>query len=344
MIKDRNFSPLFVEQTEYKPFRYPKYNKLWEKQNAMHWLSKEVPLKDDIVDWQTKLTDGEKNLLTQVFRFFTQGDVDICNCYLDNYIPNFKCQELRGMLTAFAHQENIHQEAYAYLLDTIGMPEVEYKAFMDYEEMLSKHEYFQDMSIGKIDFNDKENLEQMIYRLLLNMAIFSAFSEGMQLFSSFAMILNFSRFGKMKGMGQIVTWSMKDELLHVYSMIDVFNELKKDAMKHGSIGFMSNLDNHIIEICKHMVEQEERFIKLAFKAGDLQGLTQKQLLDYVKYTADIRLKQLGIKQTIYNITEHPLEWIEGMVHNREHANFFEQTVTEYAKASTQGEWDEAEFS
>ena len=195
-----------------------------------------------------------------------------------------------------------------------------------------------------INFEDKENLEQMIYELMLNLAIFSAFTEGMQLFSSFAMILNFSRFGKMKGMGQIVAWSMKDELLHVRGMIDVYNELKKDALKHGSIHFAINLEESVIDICKIMVEQEEKFINLAFEMGDIEGLTQKELLDYVKYIADIRLKQLGINESLYDIKEHPLEWIEVMIHGTEHANFFEQTVTEYQKAATVGKWEEASFN
>lgn len=94
---------------------------------------------------------------------------------------------------------SIHVEAYALLLNTLGIAEGEFKAFTEYKEMLEKHEYMSNMKMDTLE--DK----------LRTIAIYSGFGEGLQLFSSFAILMNFPRFGKMKGMGQIVTWSIRDE-------------------------------------------------------------------------------------------------------------------------------------
>ena len=89
----------------------------------------------DVSDWNHKLSTEEKHLLTQIFRFFTQGDVDVGKAYFDKYVPVFKLPELRMMMGAFANMESVHQHAYSLLLDTVGMPEAEYQAFHSFEEM-----------------------------------------------------------------------------------------------------------------------------------------------------------------------------------------------------------------
>ncbi|MDA7480368.1 ribonucleotide-diphosphate reductase subunit beta, partial [Candidatus Pelagibacter ubique] len=125
---------LLVENPVYKPFRYPWCYDAWLTQQRIHWLPEEVPLGDDVRDWQKNLTQSEKNLLTQIFRFFTQADVEVQNCYLRHYTTVFKPTEVLMMMTAFASMETVHIAAYSHLLDTIGMPESEYSAFMKYKE------------------------------------------------------------------------------------------------------------------------------------------------------------------------------------------------------------------
>ncbi len=192
-------TPLTTENPVYKPFRYPWAFELWEAHEAMHWLPKEVPLAEDVKDWATKITEQERNLLTQIFRFFTQQDVVVGGAYLNHYLKVFQPTEVRMMLSGFAARELIHIAAYSHLLDTIGIPEIEYAAFLEYKQMKEKFEYAQ-------KFNTDTPAETA-----KALAAFSGFMEGLQLFASFAMLLNFPRFNKMKGMGQIVTWSIKDE-------------------------------------------------------------------------------------------------------------------------------------
>ena len=119
--------PLLEARKQYKPFEYPWAFEFWKRQQQIHWMPEEVPLGEDCRDWAQKLTDHERNLLTQIFRFFTQADVEVQDCYHDKYGRVFKPTEIKMMLAAFSNMETVHIAAYSHLLDTIGMPESEYR-------------------------------------------------------------------------------------------------------------------------------------------------------------------------------------------------------------------------
>jgi len=167
------------------------------------------------------------------------------------------------------------------------------------------------------------------------MAVFSAFTEGLQLFASFAILLNFPRFNKMKGMGQIVTWSVRDETLHCNSMIRLF----RDFIKEEPQIWNDKLKNEIYEACKTIVHHEDAFIDLAFQMGPMQGLTAEEVKQYIRFIGNRRLEQLGLNP-IYDVKKNPLTWLDTMLNGVEHMNFFEGRATEYSKASTKGTWGE----
>jgi ribonucleoside-diphosphate reductase beta chain len=169
----------------------------------------------------------------------------------------------------------------------------------------------------------------------MTMAVFSAFTEGLQLFASFAILLNFPRFNKMKGMGQIVTWSVRDETLHCNSMIRLF----RDFIKEEPQIWNDKLKNEIYEACKTIVHHEDAFIDLAFQMGPMQGLTADEVKQYIRFIGNRRLEQLGL-EPIYDVKKNPLTWLDTMLNGVEHMNFFEGRATEYSKASTQGTWGE----
>jgi len=307
----------------YKPFRYPWAFEAWKIQQQIHWMPEEVPLDMDVKDWKSKLTHPERSLLTQIFRFFTQADIEVNDCYMQHYSRVFQPTEIKMMLAAFSNIETVHIAAYSHLLDTIGMPEVEYSAFLKYEQMRKKHDYMR-------RFSSNNNFD-----LAITMAAFGAFTEGLQLFASFAMLMNFQRFNKMKGMGQIISWSVRDETLHCQSIIRLWHTFIQEAsIPHDS------LEAPIRDVCTEIVALEEAFIDLAFEEGSVEGLTASDVKRYVYYIADRRLKQLGYP-LVYGVTKNPLPWMDDALNGLEHANFFEQKATEYTKAATKGNWDEA---
>ena len=94
---------LLSTRSYYKPFDHPWMFDYYLEQNKMHWLPEEVPLHTDVKDWTDILTDHERNLLTQIFRLFTQSDVDVASGYIDKYMRVFKKPEARMMMGAFAN-------------------------------------------------------------------------------------------------------------------------------------------------------------------------------------------------------------------------------------------------
>ena len=208
---------LLTPSAAYKPLRYPWAYEFWKRQQQVHWLPEEVPLGEDCKDWATKLSDGERNLLTQIFRFFTQSDIEVADNYMERYGRVFNPTEVKMMLSSFANMETVHIAAYALLLETIGMPESEFGAFLEYQAMRDKHDFMQKFGV---DTNAD---------IARTLAMFGGFTEGLQLFASFAMLMNFPRFNKMKGMGQIVSWSVRDESLHCEGIIKLYHAFNKET-------------------------------------------------------------------------------------------------------------------
>ena len=313
---------LTKERNYYKPFEYPWAFEAYKMQNQMHWLPQEVPVADDLKDFREKLGEDEKKLLTQIFRFFTQADTDVCCGYARHYLPTFQPPEIRMMLASFAAMEATHQEAYSLLLETLGFDDDEYKMFMQIQEMADKHEYL-------TNFNMESPFE-----MAKTVAVYSGFTEGVQLFSSFAILLNFPRHNLMKNMGQIVTWSIRDESLHVESMSKLF----KVFIKENPEIWDDSLKYEIYCAAERVVDLEDSFIDVAFQNCNVPELTPEEVKEYIRYIADRRLLGLGMKKIFNSQKQNPLPWIDYMVNAVEHTNFFENRATEYARASTTGNW------
>jgi ribonucleoside-diphosphate reductase beta chain len=167
------------------------------------------------------------------------------------------------------------------------------------------------------------------------LAVFGGFTEGLQLFASFAILLNFPRFNKMKGMGQIVSWSVRDETLHTDSIIRLFRTFLVENPEIWTDDFQREL----YVACSTVIEHEDAFIDLAFELGGVEGLTGAEVKEYIRFIADRRLSQLGL-QPIYRIEKNPLPWLDEILNGMEHTNFFENRATEYSRAATQGTWEE----
>ena len=219
-------------------------------------------------------------------------------------------------MSGFAAREALHVAAYAHLIETLGLPESTYNEFLQYGEMVEKHDYLQRLNTAPV---------------AEKIAVISAFGEGMQLFSSFVMLLNFARNGKLKGLGQIISWSILDETMHAEGMIKVYREYVKHHQDETT-------PEQIKEIAKEMVALEDQFIDLAFGMVEVEKLTKEEVKQYIRYIADRRLIAMGMKG-IYKIKKNPLPWVDGML-GTSHTNFFEQKVTDYSKGAQTGTWDD----
>lgn len=313
MVKTK--ADITQERTTFKPFKFPWAYDAWLQHEQSHWLHTEVPMSEDVKDYK-KLSKQEQEFLTKILRFFVQGDLDIGSGYHDHYIPVFKQPEVRMMMSGFAGREALHVAAYAHLIETLGLPESTYNEFLQYKEMVEKHDYINNLSAAP---------------MAEKIAAISAFGEGMQLFSSFVMLLNFARNGKLKGLGQIIAWSIVDETQHAEGMIKVYREYVKHHPEETTAEQIKN-------IADQMVGLEDKFVDLAFSMVEVEKLTKEEVKQYIRYIADRRLISMGMKG-IYKIKKNPLPWVDGML-GVSHTNFFEQRVTDYSKGATTGTWDD----
>nr|UOX60997.1 MAG: hypothetical protein DiTV3a_F1ORF3 [Diabrotica toursvirus 3a] len=374
---------LLKGRTCFKPFTYPDFYDRWQKHERSHWLPTEVQMSEDINDWNNKLQQKEKDFLINIFRFFTQGDIDVAGAYCTEYLPYFcKTPEICMLLCSIVAREAVHIDGYSYLIETLGMPESTYREFLEYKEMSDKQRFIKKFQKGNFHLlNDKMTpslffaaclilsllIHPALFIIILSLspiiwcnsykymqrkvkeqiagglALFSGFTEGMQLFSSFTMLLSFPKNGLMKGMGQIVTWSIVDETQHTEGMIQL---LKIFIKEYGTSSCKCNkilgcdcirfdkLKKTIKTLAKTMVDLEDEFINLAYKsyAEDEQfmGISKSSLKLYIRYIADKRLIAMDV-EPIFNISSNPLPEFEVMINAPINTNFFENRSTDYAK-------------
>jgi len=308
----------------YKPFHYPWAVEVTTRHEKAHWIEDELDLSEDVSDWKGgKISQVEKDYITNILRLFTQSDVAVGQNYFDQFIPKFKNNEIRNMLGSFAAREGIHQRAYALLNETLGLPDSEYHAFLEYKEMADKIEYMMES-----DTNTMKGLGLSLAK--------SVFNEGVALFASFVMLLNFQRFGKMKGMGKVVEWSIRDESMHVEGNSKLFKTFCKEHPRIVDDEFKAN----IYEISRQIVKLEDKFVDLAYRMGPIEGLDMQEVKQYIRYITDRRLLQLGMKPN-FKVKDNPLPWLEWVLNGADHTNFFENRVTEYEVAGMKGSWDDA---
>lgn len=313
-------SPILTHRKFYRPFEYPEYFEFFRKQNQAHWLPTEVPMEADINDYRFKLSPTEVSLITQILRFFTQGDLEVNNNYNTQLIPAFPKPEIKMMLSSFAAMESIHVWAYAYLNDSLGLPEKEYSAFLEYESMKNKYDYLHEFNVHTVK------------DLAKNLAVFGGFMEGVSLFASFAILMNFPRQGKLKGVGQIITWSIRDESLHSQGVCTLF----RDVIAENRHLWTNELKQELYTACEEMIQLEDAFIDTCFSMGPVPGITPAEVKQYIRYIADRRLQDLGLDAR-YKVS-NSLPWLDIMVNAKEHANFFENRATEYAKGAVVEDW------
>jgi ribonucleoside-diphosphate reductase beta chain len=307
---------ILTPRAAYAPFEFPQAYTYWELQQQSHWLHSEIAMASDINDWKMNLSEAEKNVIGHILKGFTQSEVFIQEYWGSFVSKTFKKPEIQMMAAAFASMESVHAVAYAYLNQSLGLED--FSAFL--------HEPTAKAKIDRLIAAKGKSREEIARSL----AIFSAFNEGVNLFSSFAVLLNFSRTNKMKGLGQIIAFSIKDESLHSEAGCWLFRTL---ISEYPDI-WTDELKKEIYEAARLTVELEDNFIDKAFEVGAVEGLTANDLKAFIRYRCNTKLGDLGLKQNWKNIDREALtrmEWFDVLSAGVSHSDFFASRVDSYAK-------------
>lgn len=318
---------LLTPRPTYAPFEYPKAYEYWELQQSSHWLHTEVSLSSDINDWKLVLSDTERQIISHILKGFTQSEVFIQEYWGGQVSKWFKKPEIQMMASTFSSFESIHAVSYAYLNQSLGLED--FDAFL--------HEPTAKAKIDRL-IETRGRSSRDIARSL---AVFSAFNEGVNLFSSFAILLNFSRFNKMKGLGQIIAFSIKDESLHSDAGCWLFRTLVKEYPEIWD----DTLKEEIYDAARLTVELEDSFINQAFAAGEIEGLTSSDVKAFIRFRCNTKLNDLGLHKLWKNIDKEAIErmsWFDILSAGVGHNDFFASRIDSYSKGTINfsGIWDQ----
>lgn len=306
---------LTKKRLTYRPLEYKEAHDYWLKQQQAHWLGTEVALTQDVLDWETKLTKSEKSVIGGILKGFTQTEV-LVNNYWNHVAHWFPVPEVAMAATTMAAYETIHMHAYSLLDETLG--------FNDYATYIAEPAIKARLD-RLLDPHGKTREEKA-----KSLAVFSAFTEGVSLFSSFAVLLHFSRFNKLKGVSQIVSYSIRDEVLHADFGCYLFRKLMDDNQDLWTDEFKKSL----YQAARDTVELEDKFLDKVFEDGEIEHLQKDDVKNFIRNRANAQLGKLGLKQNWKNIDKDALkrmDWFDVIAAGTRLDDFFFVKPHDYSK-------------
>ena len=337
---ENTHSNLFKERIEYKPFEYPVYyTEGWLKQMQVFWLHTEISMQGDVKDWNEKLTDAEKNLVGNILLGFAQTECAVSDYWTGMVTHWFPKHEIKQMAMAFGSQETIHATAYSYLNETLGLED--FSAFL-HEPAIS--EKFELLTSTEADWTHEDLQKSATARkqVARSLAIFSAFAEGVSLYSSFAVLYSFQMRNLLKGIGQQMKWSVRDESLHSKMGCQLFKHMSTEYPE-----LKEDVKDDVIRAAELMVDMEHNFIDKMFEMGDLDNLKASDLKQFILKRANEKIAELGYTDGPFmkydEAAASELDWFYHLTGGTTHTDFFATRPTDYSKAGEDENWDEDEL-
>jgi ribonucleoside-diphosphate reductase beta chain len=318
---------LFDERVAYKPFEYPEYyTEGWLKQAQAFWLHTEISMQSDIKDWNEKLTSKEKSLVGNILLGFAQTECAVSDYWTQNITRWFPKHEIQQMAMMFGSQETVHAVAYSYLNETLGLEN--YEAFL-HEPATSKR--FENL----LAYSGKDPV-----KIGRSIAVFSAFAEGVSLYSAFAVLYSFQLRNLLKGIGQQMKWSVRDESLHSKMGCQLFRHMCDEDKE-----LLNLCREDVINAAETMVKLETAYIDKMFEAGEIEGISSYDLIQFIKKRTNEKLVELGYidlgsyfpfnKEAAAN-----LDWFYHLTGGVTHTDFFAIRSTDYSKAGENEDFED----
>ena len=328
-------SSLFTERIPFKPFEYPEYyTEGWLKQAQAFWLHTEISMQGDVKDWNENLLPHEKHLVGNILLGFAQTECAVSDYWTTMVTKWFPKHEIKQMAMMFGSQETIHATAYSYLNETLGLEDFE--AFLHEPTMADK---FDLLTSTSADYTHEDLAENAIARkeVARSLAIFSAFAEGVSLYSSFAVLYSFQMRNLLKGIGQQMKWSVRDESLHSRMGCQLFKHMCQEYPE-----LKQEVYADVLQAADLMRQMEHKFIDKIFEQGDLDNLKAQDLKEFINKRTNEKLVELGYESEFEFNEEQAgeLDWFYHLTGGHTHTDFFAVRPTDYAKAGEGENWDE----
>lgn len=326
---------LFSDRIAYKPFEYPEYYlEGWLPQAQAFWLHTEIPMQSDVKDWNENLNESEKNLVGNILLGFAQTECAVSDYWTGMVTKWFPKHEIKQMAMMFGSQETIHATAYSYLNETLGLEN--FKAFLKEPSIAAKFDYLMEVE-SEYSPSDLLNDPKARHDVARSLAIFSAFAEGVSLYSSFAVLYSFQMRNLLKGIGQQMKWSVRDESLHSKMGCQLFRHMCQEYPE-----LKESVSEEIYTAAELMVNMELDFIDKMFEMGDLDNLKKEDLKNFIKSRANDKLIELGYEKKFEFNEESAgkLDWFYHLTGGQTWTDFFAVRPTDYSKAGEEDDWDD----
>ncbi|MDE2150650.1 MAG: ribonucleotide-diphosphate reductase subunit beta [Gammaproteobacteria bacterium] len=325
-VDDKQIINCRADLNQLVPF---KYTWAWEKYLAAcnnHWMPQEIQMAADIALWQDPggLTEDERTIIKRSLGFFSTADSLVANNLVLAVYRHLTNPECRQYLLRQAFEEAIHTHAYQYCIESLGLDEAE--VFNMYREIPSIHDkaawslpYTQ--SLADPDFHT--GTPEADQRLLRDLIAFYVVFEGIFFYVGFVQLLSFGRRNKMIGVSEQIQYIMRDESMHMNFGIDVVNQIKIENPQLWTPQFQTE----VLEMIGEATDLEIRYAHDTMPRGVL-GLNAAQFNEYLKFVANRRCAQIGLKP-LYPGADNPFPWMSEVMDLKKEKNFFETRVTEY---------------
>jgi len=294
------------------------YN-LWEMMLNNSWYPKEVDMTRDVNDYK-HLTDAEKSAYDKVLAQLIFMDSLQTNNIIDNLNPFITSPEINLILVRQAFEEALHSQSYAVMVDSISTNSKEiYELWRRDMKLKTKND-----AIAKVydELSENPSDTNIVKAMFANQIL-----EGIYFYSGFAYLYTLARSDKMLGSAQMIRFIQRDEVTHLLLFQNMINATKKERPEL----FTQELEDDVYEMFRDAVKLESEWGSYITQ-GQILGLTDNIITQYIQHLADKRLKAVGMKP-LYNV-EHPIKWVDNFSQfNDQKTNFFEGNVTNYSKGS-----------
>ena len=321
------------------PLKYGWAYDLYRKMKANHWEPEDVPMGKDIEQWRsdTVLTDVDRWIIRMGVGYFSAAEGIVGDNVLHVVRESVTASELKLVLGRHAHEENIHADSLLYMISSLDINPHECEAmFEDIPTIRRKNEFVTRISRElrhSLDLSKTPDKQ----RLAKNIFVFGQCMEGTQFYGLFGMILSLYRQGKFPGIGQMFSYTLRDESNH----IELFRNLFLGLVQENPDVWTPQFRNELVDLMKEAVALEKEFIRDCLPVGGV-GLSVEEFCQYIDFIADRRLEGVGLPPLHFGV-ENPFPWLAEMMDIRKEQNFFEGRVTEYQKASSLDSVDDDEL-
>lgn len=313
---------IFAKRTNIKPAEYPELLDYVDAIRHSYWIHTEFNFTGDIQDFKVNVNKAERTAITNAMLAIAQIEVAVKTFWGDIYKKMPK-PEIGSVGYTFAESEVRHQDAYAHLLEILGLNEI-FLRIRDIPVIADRIAYLE-KSIEHSRSDDNREYSEAVL-------LFSLFIEHVSLFSQFLIIMSFNKYRNLfKGVSNAIEATSKEEQIHGLFGIEIINLIKQEHPDW----FDEKHNKQVIEACKNAYLAEEKVVEWIFEDGELDFLPKNVVLEFIKNRFNNSLASIGLER-IFPIDEKLLaetEWFDDEVIGTKHGDFFVKRSTNYNKRS-----------